>query len=346
LLVAFGAAVVLVVLSRNAFLVAQTTELIHRAIHAITGDNYDKMRDKVLADPWFGKNGVSIVTGSNSGMGYEAALDLARTGTRVIMAVRNETEGKAAAEKIKQITSNNNIDVMKLDLASIDSVRAFADAFLLRKLPIHVLMHNAGLAGKKVSINKDGFENSMAINYVNVVLLTSLLLPALKKSVPCRVVMVSSSAQFQGTKSISKCLAVRASPPIPGFPLYGSTKLNLSAYCAYIARQAEKAGLDIHFCSLDPGFVATRFYSGNVPFPINLFGMAANFAAKSPKTGAHTHLYAALRPTPVKNGVYLADTMESSPHAAVCDEAFQQAVVDETVTRLRAAAPWWDGKLI
>ena len=185
----------------------------------------------------------------------------------------------------------------------------------------------------------------MAINYVNVVLLTSLLLPVLRQSAPCRVVMVSSSAHLQGTKSIGKCLAVRTKPPIAGFPLYGSTKLNLSAFCKHIARQAEQAGANIHFCSLDPGFVATRFYSGNVPFPINLFGLAANFVAKTPSNGAHTHLFAALNPTPPKNGVYLADTMEATPHPAVGDQNFQQEVVDETVARLRAAAPWWDGKI-
>lgn len=226
---------------------------------------------------------------------------------------------------------------------SVASVRKFAQALVSRKLPLHVLVHNAGASGKEARLNADGLEATMALNYLNVVLLTSLLLPVIKSSAPSRVVIVGSSAHFVGARDVSLCFGDRASPPISGWELYGSSKLNVVAYSKLLAKKlasSDRPGITV--VSLDPGFVASGFYSKPVPFPVSLFGMVANLVAKSPATGAHSSLFAALAPHPPRTGMYIADTLESASSALACDETFQLELIEGTLKKIKGAASWWD----
>lgn len=276
--------------------------------------------------------------------GFEAALELARTGCRVILAVRNNKRGDEAADKIKSLSGNSNVEVMVLDMSKVSSVQKFAGDFKKKNLPLHVLVHNAGASSDNVQFNEDGLEQNMALNYINVVLLTSLLLPVMKMASPmARIVLVSSSAHFQGKREIGLCLA-ESKTPISGWVLYGSSKMNLVAYGKALGRQLASEQSSVHVCSLDPGFVATPFYSKALPFPISAFAIMANWFAKSPAVGAHTHLYAALCPTPVSNGAYLADTLESTASALVRDKKYQDDLMANTLQKLSKAAPWWDNK--
>lgn len=333
------------VMSRNKFLMTNAAEVVHRFQNAFTGDRYENIKAIAELEPWFGKgNGVAIVTGSNSGIGFETALGLARTGCRVILAVRSKERGEEAAQRIRQDTKNDKIDVMSLDMNSLASVREFSQEFIARNLPLHILVHNAGAATKEVSINADGFETGMALNYLNVVLLTSLLLPVIKSSGPARVVIVGSSAHFVGVRDVSLCFGDRRSNPVNGWDLYGSSKLNVVAYSNHLARElAASENSNVAICSVDPGFVATAFYQKSVPFPVNIFGKVANIVAKNAETGAHSSLFAALSPTPPTNGAYIADTLETTPSATSTDRAFQAELIDATVKKIKAAAPWWNG---
>jgi NAD(P)-dependent dehydrogenase (short-subunit alcohol dehydrogenase family) len=338
--------VVTVVAMRNQFLMTNFMEMVHRAKHALSGgDRYERIKAVAEFDPWFGKTaGVAIVTGSNSGIGFETARSLARTGCRVVLAVRSQERGEAAAARILADNSSARVDVMLLDMTSVASVRAFAAAFLARKLPLHVLVHNAGATSKDVSINADGLENTMALNYLSVVLLSSLLLPVLRQTAPSRIIFVGSSAHFVGVKSVSLCFADRKDKPINGWDLYGSSKLNVVAYANALARQlSSAAGKEkVSVCSVDPGFTATGFYNPNAPFPISLFGKMAGMVAKNPETGSHSSLFAALSPVPPPSGAYLADTVVSSASATARDEEFQKQLMDATVKKIKEAASWWD----
>lgn len=335
-----------VAMSRNQFLMTNIMEMVHRLKHTLSGgDKYERIKALVELEPWFGKStGVAIVTGSNSGIGFETARSLARTGCRVILAVRSKERGEAAAARILAENSSARVDVMLLDMTSVASVRAFATAFLALKLPLHILVHNAGATSKDVSINQDGLENTMALNYLSVVLLNSLLLPILKKTAPSRIVIVGSSAHFAGVKSVSLCFADRKDKPVNGWDLYGSSKLNVVAYATILARQLSSAGGKevVSVCSLDPGFTATNFYNPNAPFPISLFGKIAGMYAKNAETGSHSSLYAALNPVPPPSGAYLADTLVSRASATARDEEFQKQLMDATVKKIKGAATWWD----
>jgi dehydrogenase/reductase SDR family protein 13 len=110
-------------------------------------------------------NKVFIVTGANTGIGKVTAKELARAGAHVLLACRSRDKTAAVIEEIKRDTGNANVEYVALDLSDLASVRACADAILARNLPIHGLINNAGLAGKRGQ-TKDGFEMTWGTNHL------------------------------------------------------------------------------------------------------------------------------------------------------------------------------------
>ncbi|XP_062109176.1 dehydrogenase/reductase SDR family member FEY-like [Humulus lupulus] len=145
-----------------------------------------------------------IVTGSTSGIGREIARQLAEAGAHVVMAVRNT---KAAHELIQKWQNEwsgmglpLNIEVMELDLLSLDSVARFAEAWNSRSGPLHVLINNAGIfsIGEPQKFSKDGYEEHMQVNHLGPALLSILLLPSLVRGSPSRIVNVNSVMHYVG----------------------------------------------------------------------------------------------------------------------------------------------------
>ncbi|XP_022639762.1 retinol dehydrogenase 12 isoform X2 [Vigna radiata var. radiata] len=145
-----------------------------------------------------------IVTGSTSGIGLEIARQLAQSGAHVVMAVRNT---KAAQELIQkwQIDSSGlsiplNVEVMQVDLLSLDSVVRFAEAWNARSAPLHVLINNAGIfsIGEPQKFSKDGYEQHLQVNHLAPALLSILLLPSLIRGSPSRIVNVNSVMHHVG----------------------------------------------------------------------------------------------------------------------------------------------------
>lgn len=132
-----------------------------------------------------------IITGGNSGIGKETARILAWRKARVIIGCRNITKGLQAAADIIDNTGNRNVEARKLDLASFQSVRDFAEEIGREEERVDILINNAGYLGP-YSSTVDGFENTMQVNYLSQFLLTHLLLDKLKASAPSRIINVSS----------------------------------------------------------------------------------------------------------------------------------------------------------
>ncbi|MCQ4085689.1 oxidoreductase [Saccharibacillus sp. JS10] len=141
---------------------------------------------------------VMIVTGSSSGIGKEAVKVISSKRAKVIMAVRNVDKGKEAAIEIKKEFPQANIDVRKLDVADLDSVKAFAHSFLEDYDYLDILINNAGIMYTPYSQTADGFENQLGTNHLGHFALTGLLMPALKKTARSRIVVLSSSAHMMG----------------------------------------------------------------------------------------------------------------------------------------------------
>jgi len=141
-----------------------------------------------------------IVTGGNRGIGYATVMVLAERGAHVILTARDVKRGEAAAQAIREAHPDASIEVMQLDLASLASVRRFAEMYKAQALPLHVLINNAGALGlgKPIQFTQDGFELEFGINHLGHFLLTNLLLPVLKASAPSRVITVSSIRHIPG----------------------------------------------------------------------------------------------------------------------------------------------------
>jgi len=134
----------------------------------------------------------AIVTGGASGIGVETVRALAAAGARVVLATRDQTKGEEAADRLRRETGREAIEFSALDLASLDSVRAFVERFLALSRPLHLLINNAGIMASPLSYTAGGFESQLGTNHFGHFALTTGLLPALRAAGAARVVSLSS----------------------------------------------------------------------------------------------------------------------------------------------------------
>jgi NAD(P)-dependent dehydrogenase (short-subunit alcohol dehydrogenase family) len=144
------------------------------------------------------KGKVVIITGATSGLGKEATKVLASKNATVIMAVRNTEKGKKVANEIQKSFQNATIEVRKLDLNSLKSVKDFADEILSTCNQLDILINNAGVMMCPYSKTDDGFETQMGVNHLGHFALTGHLMPLLKKTKFARIVVTSSIAHKSG----------------------------------------------------------------------------------------------------------------------------------------------------
>ncbi|HUL98282.1 MAG TPA: oxidoreductase, partial [Mycobacterium sp.] len=141
---------------------------------------------------------TAVITGANTGLGYETAKALAAKGAHVVLAVRNLDKGKNAADRIAQAAPAASVAIQQLDLTSLDCIRAAADQLRSAHDTIDLLINNAGVMFTPKSTTKDGFELHFGTNHLGHFALTGLLLDRLLPVAGARVVTVSSAAQRTG----------------------------------------------------------------------------------------------------------------------------------------------------
>ena len=133
-----------------------------------------------------------IITGANSGIGLETAVDLAKRNARVILGCRSVERGERAAVEVRKRSGNDNVVFVQLDLASMDSVRKFAAKILEEEARVDILINNAGVISSSYKESPDGFELNFAVNHLGHFLLTNLLLSRLKEAPAARIVNVGA----------------------------------------------------------------------------------------------------------------------------------------------------------
>jgi len=211
-----------------------------------------------------GEKRVAVITGANSGLGFETARVLLLKGMRVICACRSVEKAKQAVEALRTLTierpdaAEQDISFMELDVSSLDSVRRFAQAFLKLDIPLHVLLCNAGIMMGPQRQSVDGIDLQIATNYLGHFLLCSLLEEKLKASAPARVVHVSSVAARMGTIDFSNLNPV--SQPYSSMKAYQMSKLMQVVFSRELNRRLEGTGVTSN--SLEPGIVATNLSKG------------------------------------------------------------------------------------
>jgi NAD(P)-dependent dehydrogenase (short-subunit alcohol dehydrogenase family) len=191
-----------------------------------------------------------IVTGANSGLGLVTARELARVGAKTILAVRNTTKGDEAAA-----TMTGDVEVRKLDLQDLASVRAFADGVD----GVDVLVNNAGIMAVPYAQTVDGFESQIGTNHLGHFALTNLLLSKITE----RVVTVSSVMHLLGYISI-KDLNWKSRPYL-AWPAYGQSKLANLLFTSELQRRLDAAGSPLKALVAHPGYSATNLqgHTGN-----------------------------------------------------------------------------------
>ncbi|XP_041455733.1 retinol dehydrogenase 12-like [Lytechinus variegatus] len=228
-----------------------------------------------------------IVTGANTGIGKETARDLARRGARVILACRDAERGREAEKDIRMSTGNDDVIFMKLNLASFDSIRHFAQEFNNTEERLDILINNAGVINDGSLRTEEGHELVFGVNHLGHFLLTNILLDKLQKCAPSRVVNVSSDAYMFGKLDLEH-LAINDGR----VKSYARSKLANVLFTRQLA--ANMAGTGVVSFSLHPGSVNTDIKRNWAGWLRALAPLISFFFLKSVKEGAQTSIHCAV----------------------------------------------------
>ena len=225
-----------------------------------------------------------LVTGANSGIGLVAARELARAGARVVLAVRDMARGEQAAATI-----GGETEVRALDLADLESVRAFADAW---DGPLDVLVNNAGVMATPRRRTKDGFELQIGTNHLGHFALTNLLLPRLTD----RVVTVSSGTHRWGSIRLDDLNWERGR--YDRWRAYGQSKLANLLFTLELQRRLTQAGSDLRAVACHPGYARTNLQHHTESLLHRGVMVLTDLTAQTDEMGALPTLYAATEDVP------------------------------------------------
>jgi NAD(P)-dependent dehydrogenase (short-subunit alcohol dehydrogenase family) len=257
----------------------------------------------------------ALITGANSGIGFYTALELASKGAHVLLGCRDKAKGEAALARLLSTVPDASAEVVVLDLASLASIRAFAEAELARKLQLDLLINNAGVyAPKRRMETADGFELQFGTNVLGHFALTALLLPALIQTVQSpsekpRVVTIASIAHKRARLNFDDLQSTKKYSPSGS---YGQSKLADLMFAFELARRLRDAGppaMGVMSVAAHPGVAKTNlFVAGNFD-PVERmvrqgFGVAIRVLLNSEAQGAMPTLFAATSSEAVDGGYY------------------------------------------
>lgn len=241
---------------------------------------------------------VALVTGGNTGIGYQTSLSLAKQGYYVVLGCRNKDKAEAARDSIKAaVPGCKGVEVAVFDLADLASVRAWASRAQDFGLPLDLLVNNAGVMACPEMRTKDGFEYQLGVNHLGHYLLTNMLLPLMSGTGrPSRIVNVSSAAHMFGHMNFDDLQSTKS---YDAWKAYGQSKLANVLFTYELARRLP-AGGETTVNALHPGVVNTELARYLLPeepawwqIPL-MYGMKA--FTLTPEQGAATSIYLASSP--------------------------------------------------
>jgi NAD(P)-dependent dehydrogenase (short-subunit alcohol dehydrogenase family) len=238
---------------------------------------------------------IAVVTGSNSGLGTVTARELARAGATVIIACRNTDKGDQAASSIRAAVPAAELEVVRLDLADLSSVRDFAQQIGAERERLDLLVNNAGVMAPPRRLTADGFESQLGTNHLGHFALTGLLMPSLLAAQQPRVVTLSSGVHRMGSIRFDDLQWERG---YNNWRAYSQSKLANLMFCFELARRAAEAGTELTSVASHPGYAATNLqFAGPARFYERAFMVVGNkLIAQSAEMGALPSLYAATVP--------------------------------------------------
>ena len=239
-----------------------------------------------------------VVTGGNSGIGYEAALQFARKRAKVVLACRDLGKARSAAAQIAASSPGADVEVMALDLSSLASVRAFSDAFHSDHHALHVLCNNAGVMAIPYRLTTDGFEMQFGTNHLGHFALTGLLLDLILATGGARVVNVASGAHRMGRMRFDD---LQWKQGYRKWMAYGQSKLANLLFTFELQRRADAAKKNFLCVACHPGYAATNLQAAGPKMQgsamlESLFSVGNSLFSQSAAMGALPTEYAAVAP--------------------------------------------------
>jgi NAD(P)-dependent dehydrogenase (short-subunit alcohol dehydrogenase family) len=241
---------------------------------------------------------TAVVTGANSGLGFESALALAGAGASVVLACRDPAKGADALERIRRAELDAEVALVPLDLADLASVAAFADAYRAGHGGLDILLNNAGVMAIPRRETADGFEMQFGTNHLGHFALTGLLFEALAARPGARVVTVSSQAALMGRLRFDDLQGTRR---YGRWTAYAQAKLANQLFTLELDRRATRHGIDLVSVAAHPGYAATNLQSvgpqmSGSGVTERLSALGNRVLAQSAADGALPSLFAATAP--------------------------------------------------
>ncbi|XP_056888517.1 retinol dehydrogenase 13-like [Takifugu flavidus] len=268
-------------------------------------------------------NGKTVViTGANTGIGKETARELAKRGGRIIMGCRDMEKCEAAAKEIRGTTLNRHVFACQLDLASLKSIREFAEKIKKEEQHLDVLINNAGVMRCPAGKTKDGFDIQFGVNHLGHFLLTNLLLDKLKESAPSRVINLASLAHIVGKMDFEDLNWEKKK--FDTKQAYCQSKLANVLFTRELAKRLQGNGVTVN--AVHPGVVATELgrHTGlhQSQFSSTVLSPFFSLLVKSPELGAQPVVYLAVsEDMEGVTGKYFDVRTEKEPARQALDEA-------------------------
>ena len=246
---------------------------------------------------------IFIITGANSGLGFESTKALADKKAKVIMACRNLEKGKRSQQEIRDVIPGADLDLRELDLADLSSISGFASGIISDYKNIDVLINNAGIMATPYCKTVDGFEQQLGINHLGHFALTGKLLKLLLKSPGCRIVNVSSLAARRGKIYFDDLQAVYS---YNSWDRYQQSKLANLLFTFELKRRIEMHNLNLKILAAHPGVSATNLHKGMDmnQHLISIYDILMKRLLPDAAKGALSILYSATDPHARSGGYY------------------------------------------
>jgi NAD(P)-dependent dehydrogenase (short-subunit alcohol dehydrogenase family) len=262
------------------------------------------MANWTVADIPSQRDRLAVVTGANSGIGWETALELARAGAEVVLTARTEAKGKDAVTRILQVSPQAKVRFETLDLASLRSVEEFA-VRVGSEAKLDLLVNNAGVMRIPArQVTEDGFEMQFGTNFIGPFALTALLMPALLRSNAPRVTTVSSGAANMGLKRI-RFEDLQWKAGYKPWAAYCQSKLADLMLTMELGRRSEEAGKRVLSNAAHPGFARTNLQTSGPGRELNAIErFVTPFMSHDAAHGAMPTLRAATEPKAAQGSYY------------------------------------------
>jgi NAD(P)-dependent dehydrogenase (short-subunit alcohol dehydrogenase family) len=235
-----------------------------------------------------------IVTGANSGLGHVTTRELARHGAHVIMTARDRTKGERAIEGLRAGQPDASLELRHLDLSDLESVKAFAQGIIADRVPVDVLINNAGIMMPPRSLTKQGFELQFGTNHLGHFALTGLLLDRLRTGRDSRVVTVGSTAHKSGSIHFDDLTGERR---YARWAFYCQSKFANAVFGLELDRRLRASGVPVKSILAHPGYSATNLQTSGPTGFLNLLMRVGNrLIAQDVEIGVLSQLYAATDP--------------------------------------------------